>query len=273
MKKISRRQLFGGTALALGSFAAGNAVAAFGQSPASPANQVWKYTPIDPRQAAQLTHAVYPDGHCMYAVTRAILTCVGHAWAQSDPAMSLRLLEFPFYMMKIGAGGFGGAGSLCGALAGGAQVIGLFVPDKAASNAMVQELFQFYETSLIPAYLPENDEYPAMPAVRAGATLCHLSVTAWCQAAGETAYSPMRAERCRRLSADMASETVKLLNRYHQDHKCAFAPLIVPTKSCVDCHGKGGAAEDTIVKMNCTSCHSNLSETSHQDRLLKPVKK
>ncbi|MGL6225162.1 MAG: C-GCAxxG-C-C family (seleno)protein [Thermoguttaceae bacterium] len=257
MKKLSRRQLLGSTALAAGTFVGGNKVLTFGQTAVTPPfpEVSWKYTVIDPLEAARLAYEIYPDGHCMYAAFRGIVTTVATALSRADSVMSARLLEFPFYMMKIGSGGFGGMGSLCGAVAGCAQAVSLFVPDKAANNMMVQELFQYYEMASLPSYLPENDAFPQMVSVESKSPLCHLSVTAWCKKSGEGVFSPIRAERCRRLSADMVIATVNILNRSIRDEKCSFAPLSEPTKSCVDCHGKGGAAEDTLVKMNCSSCH------------------
>lgn len=229
----------------------------FGQTTANTllADFSWKYTIIDPRDAAKITYDIYPDGHCMYATFRGILTSVAKAFSATDILMETRLLNFPFYMMKIGAAGFGGMGSLCGAVAGCSQAISLFVPDKSVNTVMVQELFQYYETTPLPSYTPENDTFPDMVSVESKSSLCHLSVTAWCKKSGEGTFAPIRAERCRRLSADMVIETVNILNRYYRDTKCSFAPLAEPTKSCVDCHGKGGTAEDTMVRMNCSSYH------------------
>ena len=254
MPSLSRRQLLGGTIIAAGSFAAGRIVPPLTPAPASDENP-WQYIPVDPREAAKLAYDIYPNGYCMYTTFRAVVESVAMAQKEVNPAASLRMLDFPFDMMKVGAAGVAGEGSLCGAVAGSSQAIALYVPDTDVNNAMVQELFQYYETSALPSYQPEKNEFPNMASARSGSPLCHLSITAWCKASGEKISSPIRFDRCRRLSADMVIKTITLLNQHHQNPKDAFAPLMEPTKGCVDCHSIGGPAKETIVKMNCASCH------------------
>jgi len=97
--------------------------------------------------------------------------------------------------------------------------------------------------------------------------LCHISCGRWRAAADVQMFSPKRADRCRRLTADMAIKTAELLNRYHADNACTFAPLAQPTATCFDCHGPKGMQADAIVKMNCTSCHEH--DESHSNKYLK----
>ena len=259
MSPLSRRQLLGGTIIAAGSFTAGRIIPPFAPTPASNENP-WQYTPIDAMEAAKLAYDIYPNGYCMYATFRAVVESVAMAQKKTNPAAALKMLDFPFDMMKVGAAGVASVGSLCGAVAGSSQAIALYVPDTEVNNPMVHELFQYYENSSLPSYKPEKDEFPNMASVKPGSPLCHFSITAWCKESGGVINSPIRFDRCRRLSADMVIKTITLLNQYHKNPNDKFAPLMEPTKGCVDCHSMNGPAKETIVKMNCASCHDVPSE-------------
>ena len=254
MSSLSRRQLLGGTAIAVGSFATGRIVPPFTRTPASNEN-LWQYAPVDPVEAAKLAYDIYPNGYCMYTTFRAVVESVAIIQKKTNPTASLKMLDFPFDMMKVGAAGVAGEGSLCGAVAGSSQAISLFVPDTEVNNAIVHELFQYYETSSLPSYKPAKDDFPNMASVKPGSPLCHFSITAWSKESGEVISSPIRFDRCRRLSADMVIKTITLLNQHYKNPQDAFAPLMEPTKGCVDCHSIGGSVKETIVRMNCASCH------------------
>jgi len=94
---------------------------------------------------------------------------------------------------------------------------------------------------------------PEVPGSVAGSVLCHVSVGRWCEASGEEVFSKEMVERCRRLTADVASKTADLLNR-NLEKSCTFAALAPEVKSCLSCHGKR-ELKDTMGKMNCTACH------------------
>jgi hypothetical protein len=216
---------------------------------------IWQYARIDPVKAADLSYEIYPNGACMYAAVRALIATVADAKRLVTPMSATMMMEFPFHMMGYGHGGIGATGSACGAINGGAAIIGLFVKDAITRDAMIQELCVYYEQTELPKYKPTNDEYPDMATVKPESVLCHVSSTRWQKAASAPMFSPERANRCRRLTADIVTKTAELLNRYHTDHTCTFAPLTQPTATCFDCHGRGGTQADTIVKMNCASCH------------------
>jgi len=227
----------------------------------------WKYTKIDPMKAADLAYEIYPNGACMYAVVRALLTTVADSLRSVDPIAATVISGFPFHMMGYGHGGIGLTGSTCGAFNGGAAVIGLFVKDAVKRDAMIQELCTYYEQAELPQYKPKDDKFPNMQTVKPESVLCHISSSRWRAAADAKMFSPKRADRCRRLTADIVINTAELLNRYHADNTCTFAPLVQPTATCFDCHGPKGTQADAIVKMNCASCHQH--DEKHSNKYLK----
>ena len=59
-------------------------------------------------------------------------------------------------MMRYGAGGVGGWGSLCGTLNGAAAVVGLVEPAKERRSQIMRELFSWYESTAPPTYAPKG---------------------------------------------------------------------------------------------------------------------
>ena len=224
----------------------------------------WQYAKIDPTKAADLAYEIYPDGACMYATVRALLTTVADALQTVHPMAATVMMQFPFHMMKFGSGGIGGIGSTCGTFNGASAVMGLFVRETAGRSAMIQELCTYYEQTELPIYKPKDDEFPRMETVKPESVLCHISSGRWRAVADAKMFSPKRENRCRRLSADIVAKTAELLNRYHADNTCTFAPLAPPTVTCFDCHGPKGTQADTITKMDCATCHDHGDSHSNQ---------
>jgi len=217
----------------------------------------WKYANIDPAKVADLAYQIYPDGSCMYATVRALLTTVADTLQAVNPMAASVMMQFPFHMMGYGHGGIGGIGSTCGAFNGGSAVIGLFVRDAVMRDAMIQELCTYYEQTELPKYKPKNDEFLQIETTTAESVLCHVSSGRWRMKADVKISSPKRKDRCRRLTADIAAKTAELLNRYHADNTCTFVPLTQPTATCFDCHSPGGMQADAIAKMDCATCHDH----------------
>ena len=224
----------------------------------------WKYANIDPAKAAGLAYEIYPDGGCMYAAFRSLLTTVADALQTVNPPAASVMMQFPFHLMGYGHGGVGNIGSTCGAFNGGSAVIGLFVRDADKRDAMIQELAAYYEQTELPVYKPKNDEFPRMEAVMPESVLCHVSSGRWRAEAGVKISSPRRKDRCRRLAGDIVAKTAGLLNRYHADNTCTFAPLTQPTATCSDCHSSSGRQADAIAKMDCAICHDQGESHSNQ---------
>jgi hypothetical protein len=213
----------------------------------------WRYVRLDPAAVAAETYRLMPEGGCMYGLFAGIITTI--AKTQGEP-----FLSFPLQMMKYGAGGVGHWGSLCGAINGGAAIVGLFDRDKARQETLIAHLFSWYEAAQLPGYRPDKSgDSPAMPKSVAGSVLCHVSAGKWCKTSGSAVGSPEMKERCRRLTADVATKTVELLNASLQG-PCEFAGHGVEVKSCLLCHGKD--LHDTMGQMRCSTCHQQLS-TKH----------
>jgi len=218
-------------------------------------SNIWQYAKIDPVKAADLSYEIYPNGACMYAAVRSLITTVADVRRFVAPVSASMMMEFPFHMMRYGNGGIAGTGSICGAFNGTTAVIGLFVQDAVARDAMIQELLIYSEQTELPKYKPKDDRFPEMKTSKSESILCHVSSSRWRAADDVPMFSSERGERCRRLTSDIVIKTAELLNRWHADNACTFMPLTQPTATCFDCHGRGGSQANTIVKMNCASCH------------------
>lgn len=265
---VSRRKMLGSMGLAGGvSLLAGCEAALHGASeqkragPGEPtktaapqarpdAAKGWHYTQLDPTEAAAESYRLMREGGCMYGLFAGIFSLL--AKSHGEPFRS-----FPVHMMKYGEGGVGLWGSLCGTLNGAAAIIGLFEPDKKRRQDLIAEVFAWYERTELPNYSPKQEGEDSLARSIAGSVLCHVSVGKWCEAASEDMGSPNMKERCRRLTADVAAKTVELLNS-HLKTSCKFGGLTAEVNVCVSCHGK--ELRDSLGKMQCGSCHPQLSK-------------
>jgi len=158
-------------------------------------------------------------------------------------------------MMKYGAGGIGEYGSVCGALNGGAAIIGLFVANKEHQAALIEDMFTWYEKTALPVYTPLEVKKDVTKTV-AGAVLCHVSTVKWVKASGCRIDSKERSERCSRLTADVIQRVVELLNGYMTSHYVTASAMEEKTAGCIQCHGKLGKMGTVRAQMKCDSCHS-----------------
>ena len=213
-------------------------------------NSTWKYLPLDPVTTAELAYSEYPNGSCMYGIFSSVILQLADKFG--EPFSS-----FPLHMMKYGHGGVNGQGTICGALNGATALIGLLVDGKEAQDALAAELFSLYENTPLPAFIPRN---PAMdytpPTSVSKSALCHISNTEWVKVTDLRIDSKERKERCRRLTSDIASNIVIILNRYHKNAFITNQFDDKPVRTCMTCHGNQGKLANTSGKMNCTSCHS-----------------
>jgi hypothetical protein len=208
----------------------------------------WIYSFLDPAETGQRAYEEYAGNGCMYGIFNGILSQL--AEKIGDPYTS-----FPVHMMKYGHGGVNGTGTVCGALNGPAALIGLLVGGKV-QDSLVGELFRWYENSALPNYKPENPGMDFTPPTSvSNSVLCHASTTKWGKEAGFKIASKERKERCRRLTADVAAQTVVILNSYFDDAFIATAHNNETVQSCMTCHGSEGKLGNTSGKMNCTPCH------------------
>lgn len=252
MKNLSRRDVLGPLGIVAGSCVfssclGGSATPAADQ--VKPSHSPWTYHELDPDVTGARAYDDYAKGHCMYGVFSPVISQLGERHGQ--PYQS-----FPVDMMRYGGGGTGGWGSLCGALNGSAALIGLFVQKEEDMKQLVAEMFLWYEQTPLPVYPPARPSLDVeIPETISNSIICHASVTRWCKAAGHKTESKPRKERCRRLTADVASKTVEILNSYHCGHFARLHQTSEEAKECQSCHTKGSEKENSKGAMRCGSCH------------------
>lgn len=257
MKSVTRRQLLVPIGLAAGSCVLSSCLSENRASSPGKENKAgfpWLYAELDPDRTAERAYYDCRKGHCMYGVFAPVMAQL--AEKRGEPYRS-----FPVDMMRYGAGGTGGSGSLCGALNGGAALIGLFSKSEEEANQLISGLFLWYEQAELPAYVPRKPVLDMeMPTSLSNSVLCHVSVTRWCAASGQKAFDSKRKERCSRLTADTARKTVEILNAHYIGGYRAIAELTEDDKTCQSCHTKGSEMSNTRGNMSCGSCHFSLAK-------------
>lgn len=208
---------------------------------------LWVYRPLAPDITAEMAYQLYPEGSCMYATFKSIISQL--AEMHGEPFAS-----YPYHMFRYGHGGIGGYGTTCGTLNGAAALFGLFVTDKTVCDSLIADLFQWYEQEPHPSFKPDSSELE-IPAYASNSVLCHASNTNWCKKAGVEINSKERKERCRRLTADVASRAVESLNAVFSNAYFTNTHSDETVQSCMACHGSEGKLKNTSAKMNCNSCH------------------
>jgi hypothetical protein len=211
----------------------------------------WKFHPLEIDKSAQITYDQYPGNGCMYAVCFAVLTQLGEKYG---PPYNM----FPLKALAYGTGGVGSYGTLCGALNGAALLMGLFCQDRKERDTMIGNLFKWYELTEMPIFVPGNSKFPdEIPMAATNSVICHASITAWCKKAEVGPNDPLRIERCRRISADVAVKTLEILEDYI-NHDIKPFHLTASEKDCMGCHGSEEAKMlQSKTHMSCGSCHPN----------------
>jgi hypothetical protein len=219
----------------------------------------WPYTPLDPEDVRKRGHKSYYDGGCCYGAFNALVGALAEVVGEPYTLV-------PPQMMYFGGGGGAGWGTLCGALNGAAAAIGLVV-DRTNTTSIVSELFGWYTTVKLPTdvsndyavrqvFLVNRNDKPLLQTVST-TPLCHGSVSSWCAESSFASSSPERAERCARLTGDVAARTVELLNQFKQGQ---FRATFVAPKSvteCLSCHDSTTYRHViSSVKMDCNQCHN-----------------
>ena len=101
------------------------------------------YVCLDPDITAEKAYQYCRKGHCMYGAFTGIVAQLGEKLG--EPYQS-----FPYEMMIYGRSGVCGWGSLCGALNGGAAVVGLICRSEKQQTKITDELFRWYEKTALP---------------------------------------------------------------------------------------------------------------------------
>ncbi len=210
-----------------------------------PTGWPWRYVKLDPQVVAQKAYDGYYQGGCMYGAFNAIIVALREAFGAPYTMV-------PTMMAKYGEGGGVGWATLCGALNGSAMAMNLVSKDY---SAIVNDLFFWYTKTAFPIYKPAQPKVNISATSISDSPLCHVSVTLWATAAKVKAESPERAERCARLTADVAAQAVQLLNDQVDGKFKATYIANESVTACGACHLKGGVVEDARGKMDCVQCH------------------
>ncbi len=212
-------------------------------------HQALPYVQLDPEAVAERAYQNYFKGDCMYGVFASIVEEL--ADKVGEPYAS-----FPTTVTRFGAGGVMGWATLCGAANGAAM--GIYLVSKTPVP-IIDEVFGHYSHAELPDYTPKSAKMKIKPSV-SDSTLCHVSVSKWCDVAGAKSFSPERAERCAQLVASVAKKTVEELNAQAAGTFVAAYPIPQEVQACRGCHDKGSELENTRGKMDCGSCHTEQTK-------------
>jgi hypothetical protein len=264
--KESAAVLAGGAVGAAGAYAAAPASAAV-TAAAEPPPLPWKWVRLDPLEAGRRAYRFYKEkGGCGTASYLSMLSLlkekVGHPWT-----------TLPDMMMAHAAAGYGGHGTLCGALGGASTIINIVTysgkKDEQQNNQIIDRLFWWYAEQNFPS--ERFDDLSPMPRqirVKAMSPLCHTSVSKWTVAAGATIKSDEKIERCAKVAGEVAYIVTVALNEFF-DGKWT-PPLWKPSKEaehCVSCHGPDTANQKAMSwnqqgHMECVMCHADHTKAA-----------
>ena len=263
---FTRRSVLTGSAALLVGGALGAGISSVGASPApteAPAGAPplpWKYVNLDPLETGRLAFRFYEKGGCGYATYRAFLSQfkekVGYPWT-----------TLPDTMMTHAAAGYGGHGTLCGALGGTSLILNLvaYSEKDQVYRQMIDRLYWWYAAQEFPTdRFDDICAFPKQVRAKAMSPLCHTSVSKWTLAAGAEVTSKGKKDRCAKVSGVVAYITALALNEYF-DGKWK-PPVWNPSKEvehCVKCHGpddwqhtKTGMNQQQG-HMECLMCHDD----------------
>lgn len=173
----------------------------------------------------------------------------------------------PDYMFANAQAGYGGQGTLCGALGVAAQFYNLVAYDKAKTYVqMTDELFQWYSGTDFPTQRFDQICYfPNQVRRTAKTALCHVSVSQWTLAAGAKVTSKQKKDRCAKVTGEVVYQMVSMLNLYVDgQYKYRQYPFEEENASCLICHGADDMWHDKDGmnnqqgKMACIHCHEPL---------------
>ena len=215
----------------------------------------WKPHKLDPNVCAPVAYEGYwHKGYaCGYGTFYGIVGMMGEQYGAPYS-------QFPFTMLEANKAGVSGWGTICGALYGAAAAFALFWGRKDR-DAMVSELFRWYETTKLPIYDPGDAAQGVkgpIPSNASDSVLCHISVSKWCYEHKMEESSKERSERCGRITADVTKKAIEIINakiEKGKDWKGAF-PKQQSVAYCGECHASGKQADIQKGKMDCTPCHS-----------------
>ncbi len=266
LSRVSRRNVLAGSAALLAGGGVGGSVAALAGVPGAPTDAPplpWKWVRLDPLEAGRRGYRFYKErGGCGTGAYLALLSLlkekVGYPWT-----------TMPDMLMAHAAAGFGGHGTLCGALAGASTIINMVTygekrDDYQQNNQIVDRLFWWYaEQNFPPTRFDDLSPMPKQLQVKAMSPLCHTSVSKWALEAGATIKSDAKIERCAKVAGEVVYTVTLALNEFF-DGKWV-APVWKPspeTEHCIKCHGPDVPTQKVRKwnqqgHMECLMCHTD----------------
>ena len=263
---ISRRSVLAGSATLLAGGGIGAGLTALASAPEAPAGAPplpWKWVKLDPLEAGRRAYRYYKEkGGCGTASYLSLLSLlkekVGHPWT-----------TMPDMMMAHAAAGFGGHGTLCGALAGVSTIINMVTfgekrDEYQQNNQIIDRLFYWYAAQdFPPTRFDDLSPMPKQIQVKAMSPLCHTSVSKWMMTAGATIKSDAKIERCAKVAGEVAYTVTGALNEYFAGNW--VPPVWKPSpevEHCVKCHGPDTATQKARKwnqqgHMDCLMCHTD----------------
>jgi hypothetical protein len=266
----SRRSVLAGSAALLAGGAVGGVVTAAATPPHAKAELPadapplpWKWVNLDQVEAGRRAYRFYKEkGGCGTASYLSLLSLlkekVGYPWT-----------TLPDMMMAHAAAGYGGHGTLCGALGGASTIINMvtFGEKRDAyqqNNQIIDRLFWWYAEQDFPTdRFDDLSPLPKQIRVKAMSPLCHTSVSKWALAAGATIKSDAKIERCAKVAGEVAYTVTLALNQFFEGKWTP--PVWKPSKEvehCVRCHGPDTATQKARKwnqqgHMECVMCHAD----------------
>ena len=261
---ISRRNILtGSAALIAGGAIVSGLTAHAAATPADAPPLPWKWVNLDQVEAGRRAYRFYKEkGGCGTASYLSLLSLlkekVGYPWT-----------TLPDMMMAHAAAGYGGHGTLCGALGGASTIINMvtFGEKRDAyqqNNQIIDRLFYWYaEQNFPPTRFDDLSPMPKQIQVKAMSPLCHTSVSKWALAAGATIKSDAKIERCAKVAGEVAYTVTLALNQFFEGKWTP--PVWKPSKEvehCVRCHGPDTATQKARKwnqqgHMECVMCHAD----------------
>ncbi|MFH7321593.1 C-GCAxxG-C-C family (seleno)protein [Desulfurivibrio sp. D14AmB] len=212
------------------------------QAKSQMANWPWPYVKLDPDETAELAYNEWYRVYCGAGVFSSIFTQlqekVGEPYTLVPPETFIFL-----------EGGLTGWGTACGSHVGAALVTNMIIGPRTTGShdgpMMGSEIMQWYADAALPTYTPKDPRYKGkMITTVSDSPLCHVSVGRWMKASGHSLGSEERRDRCARVTASVAHQTVTLLNQWHDGQ--------YQTKGRLPSASYGITAQH-----NCTSCHGS----------------
>jgi len=225
-----------GLAFGCGEEEAGNGAATGDEDAEMEHDWPWPYEKLDAAESAALAYTNWYEKFCCYAVASGILVPL-------QEKIGMPYTHFPVESTKWGHGGAVGWGTLCGTLTGAGIATGLIAGEEG--EQILNDVINWYTVTELPTFKPAQPKAEITNSNRSDSPLCHISVGKWMAKENVKFFSDPRKERCARLSADVTTKTIELLNQWidgtykpaYPEQAKAHEVQMPAQNNCTECHG------------------------------------